>query len=89
MTEVQKECSSSESCEGQSFLMSKTQWAALLVAIAPSIPPLKAALIANPELAGVIVGGVFSVLRWLNGRKLPVLGEGGKKLVVKKNGNGK
>lgn len=66
-------------CDSQSFLMSKTQWAALLVAIAPSIPPVQAALVANPQLAGVIVGALFSIIRWAQGR----VGGGGKKLVVK------
>lgn len=71
-------------CDNQSFLMSKTQWAALLVAVAPTIPPVQALLVANPELAGVLVGAIFSAIRWLQGREIPVLGAGGKKLVVKK-----
>lgn len=74
-----QESQSAQECDSQSFLMSKTQWAALLVAVAPSIPPVQALLVANPELAGVLVGALFSIIRWAQGR----VGGGGKKLVVK------
>lgn len=42
---------------------SKTLWTAAVVAIAPAFPPLGAAIAANPELAGVLVGFVFGLLR--------------------------
>jgi hypothetical protein len=44
---------------------SKTLWAGLLVAVAPFFPPLQAVLVANPEAAGMIVGALFSGLRFV------------------------
>lgn len=42
---------------------SKTLWVSLIVAVAPLFPPVQAVLATNPELAGIAVGAVFSVLR--------------------------
>ena len=61
---------------------SKTLWVGVIVAIAPFFPPAQAMMIANPEIAGIVVGGVFSILRMLNGKTLPMVGASGKPLVL-------
>lgn len=61
---------------------SKTIWAGLIVAVAPFFPPVQAALVANPEIASVVVGAVFSFLRLLNGKTLPGIGTSGKPVVL-------
>ncbi len=54
----------------KSALKSKTLWVSIIVAIAPLFPSVRAILVANPESAGLIVAGVFSVLRVLTGKPL-------------------
>lgn len=58
----------------------------MIVAIAPFFPPAQAMIIANPEIAGIIVGGVFSLLRVLNGKTLPVIGTSGKPVSISSPG---
>jgi len=53
---------------------SKTLWASILVATLPLIPgvgPLLSGVVgSNPELAGLIVGGAFGVLRLVTSGKV-------------------
>lgn len=63
--------------------LSKTIVTAVIIAAAPFIPAVQAAILANPELAGVIAGAIVAGLRLLNGRKLPLLGESGKTVKIK------
>lgn len=49
---------------------SRTLWTALFVAIAPFFPPVQAVLIANPEIAGVLVGAVFAGWRVVTEKKV-------------------
>lgn len=45
------------------LLKSKTIWASLLVALSGFFPPLQALIIANPDIATAVVGGLFGILR--------------------------
>lgn len=51
---------------------SKTLWVSLLVALAPFVPPLQVLILANPEVASLIVGGVFAGLRLTTSKKVVV-----------------
>ena len=50
-------------------LQSKTLWVSLIVAIAAFIPPVQAIVVANPEIVGIVVGAVFSLLRLFGSNK--------------------
>ena len=49
---------------------SKTLWTTCIVAGAGFYPPVQALVVANPELAGVVVGGIFAILRVISGGKV-------------------
>lgn len=59
---------------------SKTLWCSVIVAFAPFFPPAQAVIVANPEIASVVVGSIFGLLRFLSGTTVPVVGSSGKKL---------
>lgn len=42
---------------------SKTLWVGLIAAVVPFFPPAAAVIAANPEVASIVLSGVFSVLR--------------------------
>lgn len=58
--------------EEKDILKSKTFWTSIILAIAPAIPPVGAAVAANPELAGVLVGLVMGVLRMVSDTKVKI-----------------
>jgi hypothetical protein len=45
------------------LLKSKTIWTSILVAVSGLFPPIQALIIANPDIASCIIGGVFGLLR--------------------------
>lgn len=51
---------------------SKTNWMALIVAGAAFIPQVQAFIVGNPEMYGMIVGGVFAVLRAVSKGKISI-----------------
>lgn len=42
---------------------SKTLWVSLIIALAPLFPAVREILVANPEAASMVVGGVVAFLR--------------------------
>ena len=57
----------------KSVLKSKTFWMSLIVALAPLIPPVQAYVQANTEMVGLMVGGIFAVLRVITKDKVTLL----------------
>jgi hypothetical protein len=51
---------------------SKTVWASLVVAVAAFFPAVQTVIVANPEITGVVLGGVFGVLRLISKGKISV-----------------
>ena len=49
---------------------SKTLWMALIVAIVPFFPAAQEFVKANPEMVGLILGGVFGLLRFITKGKI-------------------
>jgi len=45
------------------LLKSKTIWTSILVAVSGLFPPVQALMIANPEIASCVIGGLFGLLR--------------------------
>lgn len=56
--------------------MSKTLWAGLIVAIAPFFPPVQAIVVANPEIASIAVGAIFSALRLVTKKPVVLMSPG-------------
>lgn len=56
----------------KSIFKSKTIWVSLLLAIAPVFPPVQIALLANPEIAGIVVGGIMAALRLITTKPVSV-----------------
>ncbi len=57
----------------KSPLKSKTIWVSVIVAVAAFFPSVQVAISANPEIVGMVVGGIFAVLRLITKGK--VVGE--------------
>jgi hypothetical protein len=55
---------------GKPWYTSKTLWAAALVVGAGFYPPTAAIAIAYPQLAGLLVGGIFGLLRFISHGKI-------------------
>ncbi len=53
-------------------LQSKTLWVSLIVAVAAFFPGVQALVASNPEIIGVVVGGIFAVLRLVTKGKIGV-----------------
>lgn len=51
---------------------SKTTWMALVVAVAAFVPPVQAFVTENMEMVGVILGGVFTLLRLVTKSKISI-----------------
>ena len=47
----------------KSYFKSKTLWVSLIMAIAPIFPQVQEIIVSKPEVVGMVVGGVFSLLR--------------------------
>lgn len=45
------------------LLKSKTIWASILIAVSGFFPPVQALITLNPDMATMIVGGIFGLLR--------------------------
>jgi hypothetical protein len=56
--------------EEKNLLKSKTIWISVLVTASAFFPPVQAILATSPELAGIVVGGVFGVLRAITKGKI-------------------
>lgn len=54
----------------KSVWQSKTVWAAIIMAIAPLIPPVGVFVAANPALVGVIAGGITAGLRMVTSKQV-------------------
>ena len=54
----------------KSYLKSKTLWVSLICILAPIYPPIQDVVVANPEVVGMVVGGVFALLRLITGKPL-------------------
>lgn len=59
-----------EDLETKSPWQSKTMWTALIMALAPLIPPVGAFVSTNPALAGLLAGGITAGLRMLSSSKV-------------------
>jgi len=51
---------------------SKTNWVALLIAVASFFPQVQALIISNPEGFGVLISGVFTALRFVTKNKIVI-----------------
>lgn len=51
---------------------SKTNWAALIVAVSAFIPQVGQWIAANPEMYGMALGGLFAVLRAVSKGKIGI-----------------
>lgn len=49
---------------------SKTLWMAAVMALAPLLPPVGVWVTANPELASLVVSGLFAGLRFVTNGKI-------------------
>lgn len=58
--------------EEKSPLQSKTIWTSVLIAVAGFFPPIQAIVIANPEIASIAVGGLFSISRLFQKKKVTI-----------------
>jgi uncharacterized membrane-anchored protein len=51
---------------------SKTVWLSVIVAVAGFFPPAQAILVAQPEIASLVVGGIFGAVRLITKGKVSV-----------------
>jgi hypothetical protein len=58
--------------EPKPIYQSKTAWVSLIVAVAAFFPTVQHFIVAQPELYGSILGGVFLVLRLVTKGKVDI-----------------
>lgn len=51
---------------------SKTLWMSLLVAVGAFVPPVAEWMKANPELFGLVLGGIFAALRLITKGRIAI-----------------
>lgn len=60
------------STRDKKWWQSKTLWVSAVVAGASFVPAVQAVAIANPEIVGLALGGVFALLRIITGGKVVI-----------------